>query len=845
MLNDLIQIRDIKANELSSKEAELARLESELASMEDKQYKAQMIETTLKDYYAELFKNHAIDRSQEKEIHDTIAEKQAAIKKAKSKRSTDIGAARRLYQFYYQTKECDAAIKKADKAYVDELKRVFGELEIDIKRFYKKGISKIDLIDLINIMDSICSNGSKVGSIPLSFQQKVYKWQQAAKELPDDEERINSEKEEAAKQKLSAGLKAKKLELTEIRRNIKSSKQSCSMHQNELEKHNMTLNNYEQHYSTEKQRIEDDAATLKEKAEAQFEAECQEYIDRCERRKDEIQKQLTETQDNIDKAEKVIAEQKKELLSLMASYSEAKKEYQDKVNALQTILTTNRKERKRLNAERKKLSDSYEQIQKAFSSKLSTAQNEISDNQEMLEQLKAKKSSAEETAKKTFILSFGKKRELKEEVASIDLQISTIMQTIQQLKLGLVELNNEDPDRDAEHPLKNKIQDLNSLITVLEQEIQNRETQLHSLLEEDPDRDKSHPLKIRIAETSSKVDASNNSIEVYRKKLASLLAESPEQKKDKDILDCKNKFSKQVNEIDNNMAKQIADLDQEKDRTIKKAEEQKAIIEKEKKTLETLQESLRVKEKEARDEEQRLNDFHIDYLIKKFSKKFDAKDQLLLKKAAIKELASDIRKLNKEISDLEKKISSAEKVQARQAEEDRKKQIKKAKEEEKNRKEQEERQQRIKKELEKRDTEQQIIQGNAEMFDRLIAAIQTLNEDDYQNLLNADLCPLRDDGKRIITNSIVRKQYVQEEDSSDCKCYALVFVDQFGNAISEMRLIEKKAVGMSTKTSFELKAENGFNGKKHYLLMMNIEAGNMICAQEYKVNISFSNDFDF
>lgn len=181
----------------------------------------------------------------------------------------------------------------------------------------------------------------------------------------------------------------------------------------------------------------------------------------------------------------------------------------------------------------------------------------------------------------------------------------------------------------------------------------------------------------------------------------------------------------------------------------------------------------------------------------------------------------------------------------RQAEEDRKQQIKKAKEEETNRRIQEERQQRIIRELQERDLEQEIIQDNTVILNRLKSFVQTLEEDDASALLDMNSCPLQDDGKRVITNSIVRKQYMQAGVGQSCNLYALVFVDHFGNAISEMRLIKRKHEGEMTKTSFELKSNNGFEDAKYYLLIINFESAELICAQKYIINISFSNDFDF
>jgi hypothetical protein len=73
----------------------------------------------------------------------------------------------------------------------------------------------------------------------------------------------------------------------------------------------------------------------------------------------------------------------------------------------------------------------------------------------------------------------------------------------------------------------------------------------------------------------------------------------------------------------------------------------------------------------------------------------------------------------------------------------------------------------------------------------------------------------------------------------------LVFTDHTGEPISEQRLIQQKAIGEKTMTSFELKAADGFTNKNYYMLMLNFETGEVVCAQKYKINIAFANSFDF
>ena len=123
--------------------------------------------------------------------------------------------------------------------------------------------------------------------------------------------------------------------------------------------------------------------------------------------------------------------------------------------------------------------------------------------------------------------------------------------------------------------------------------------------------------------------------------------------------------------------------------------------------------------------------------------------------------------------------------------------------------------------------------------------IREIDKDDNHPLLQEEIRPLEDDGKRTLTNSIVRKQFVQKRNIPGCKQFALLLVDSQGNAISEQRLIEQKPIGRKTVTTFELKAGKGFDNGNYYLVIMNFDSNQILCATKYSINIVFSNDFDF
>lgn len=112
-------------------------------------------------------------------------------------------------------------------------------------------------------------------------------------------------------------------------------------------------------------------------------------------------------------------------------------------------------------------------------------------------------------------------------------------------------------------------------------------------------------------------------------------------------------------------------------------------------------------------------------------------------------------------------------------------------------------------------------------------------------LLEEDVYPFEEDNKKTITNSIVRKQLIQRKETPDCGEYLLMFADAAGNIISDKRLVKQMPVGEQTTVSFELKSSSGFNKNNYYFIVQNFSNGNIISAVKYKINISFSNDFDF
>ena len=281
-------------------------------------------------------------------------------------------------------------------------------LEVDIKRFYQKNISKTDLVTIIGLMEMICVKGAEVGTIPLSYQQKIYKWQQAVKELPDDEQRDNIEEEEQEKQRILARLDVQKRELEKINKESTSLKKTCALQQKELEEQRAKLSTLNTQLSMKTKNIEDDTTEKKEKAQIEFDSNFQKIKESRAKRKEELRVQIAIPHDSIMADEERMHMLKNQKKELMETCSTIQREYQNKVSSLRQSINANRQELGRLEA--------YTQAKNDFDDKLSSAQKNILNSHKILEQLRREKKDWEEAAQRAFILSFRKKRNIKEKI---------------------------------------------------------------------------------------------------------------------------------------------------------------------------------------------------------------------------------------------------------------------------------------------------------------------------------------------------------------------------------------------------------------------------------------------
>ena len=727
MISSVFEERDQKKAELKSMEAKLSSLEAELLQLEDRSYQVKMIEDYLAAQYGEAQRNNPIDRSQENEIKKTIRKKKSEAKDAIEAYEKVIRKAEKVKNLNWEssvqdfsnaygifnaevylaeweksreaarsdkgkreweknkTKEYNETSKAAKKACIDELKRIFGELDVDVKIYFKKGVSKDYLTETVKLMDQIYSKGTKIGSLPASFQQKVYKWKQELNELPEDVEKQNSEQEKKAKRSKQTNLNTAKKNVSNIKQRLQALEQEIIEEEKKLQSLKEELSDAELHYIDNKEEL-------------------------------------------IKKGE----EKKKDW-----------KEYYEK-KKLETEEACKKEEEQLLAA-------------------IEKTQQAISEKQILREQLATEKQATKEELDKAFMLSFKKKRLLREKEEELNKRINEIDNEIeqQQSKLATQEQSKQriQPDRK---------------IDALEKE-----------------------LEVKI---TTEDDKTNQSIGAL----------------DKWLLGLKNEITLL-------------------EKTIPSSKKEK----------ELLKQKLEKEETEVQELERYLKDFHSEYLISKYGKDIGIQSLIRDKKRELKETTQVVNKLQKEVEKLDKAAREAEIDRERQAEEQRRVQAEQAKEQERIRKEQEERRNRISRELSKRDDEQELISTKETSLKNISIAVQEMEQNPEHALLKKDTWPLDDDGRRVVTNSIVRKQYTQISVTAGCNDYLLVFVDHNGNAISEKRLIKQKPVGEETKTSFELKAEGGFTKENYYLVLINFDTSEIISAQRYKINIAFANDFDF
>ncbi len=828
--------REQKQLELSLQEERLEELKTELEKVQDESHQVELIESMLLAQRAEALKQHPVDEGQEPEIKKVIKEKFAAVNRALSdyealneaelndwNRTRDYARKTRERdmdslepcpsRFFNSQKEIEQWNKKKDRvekdyekrikesyrAYEagvrpikktcnDSLKQIFVELEVDLKRFYKMGISKEHLFDFIEIMEKICD--SYKGTIPTSYHQKVYKWKQIASELPDDPLKKAQEGEATAKKKLQNELETVNTAVTKAKKQFSIAEKSVLSDEQRLTELKIRLNHAETDYSEKRQTIisqaEEKKKQLYERLEKirnermSIETEIEKnrvQVDRYEEEKRNLKwefkqilrakldKKIENKRQEIVQSEDVKSRLEKELSQTPAILFNKRKELNGKIAIINASTMQGEKDIQQLLRMKVWAEDApHKRLEDIKVPQITQAAEEKAYLKGQLHQLSA--------------FSFWKEKELNEKIAAIDVSIQELHGEVQQL----FQMECDIPGRKQ---LFEKISDIDSAVAQMQEEIQWQIEHLGNLS------DSAAVEKLKQVENDAETALNS--------------------------LDSELKVLKQ---------------------DITKLEES---IPKARTKFETLKAKLDAKQEQASALQDTLKDFHANYLIEKYGKVVKNSVQIKEMKSEIKSLTSSIRELKQEIKKIEQELKKAEK--------EKKQQLKILQQEqvavELAKQQQKERQERIQEELLAKEEERLVINEKEVPFERIKLLVQEVENDPNHILLQDAGCPLEDDGKRVITNNIVHKQYAQKQKTLSCERYLLFFVDNDGNLASEQRLIAQKPIGEITATSFELRAGSNFSNGNYYLLILNFDTDDILCAQKYKINISFTNDFDF
>lgn len=344
---------------------------------------------------------------------------------------------------------------------------------------------------------------------------------------------------------------------------------------------------------------------------------------------------------------------------------------------------------------------------------------------------------------------------------------------------------------------------------------------------------KKRELSERIAGVNKEkthTDQIANQILLELKKLES---QDPKREMEESLKEIQDRLQEEMEDIDDDVQEEFKRLEKEISLKQKKIQEDVNLLNKEKQELNALKAVYESQKKEKAEYKAVSDNFHSYYLLNTVSKELSLSSFIAERRKKKGQLSTDIQVLKQEINELNKRIKAAV------AEE-----TKRNKAEKRERAEQEKRQKRVQKELADREKEQAILSDKDILNNLALYASKICHSPDHM-FLEEVRCPFADDGNRLITNSIVRKQFVQRVVLPQYNKYVLVFTDRSGDLISDQRLIAQKTLGEKISISFELKAADGFSKDDYYLWFLDFDTGEVICVQKYKINISFANDFGF
>lgn len=200
----------------------------------------------------------------------------------------------------------------------------------------------------------------------------------------------------------------------------------------------------------------------------------------------------------------------------------------------------------------------------------------------------------------------------------------------------------------------------------------------------------------------------------------------------------------------------------------------------------------------------------------------------------------DVIRITTEIAESRKKEESTRKEQERQLKQQEIR-LKKQREEEKRQREiHQKRLEQWADNAQKKKAEDDLLVKQRQDLLAPITAVELANCDELQSM------PVSiSDKRRVITTGITKVEFVQQENAVGTKKYLVLFTDETGKEFSDVRTLACSPVGTTSVIPFEIKTQSIVNPTILYLLVRDMDNGKLVGKFEYKMNIAFTNDFDF
>lgn len=200
----------------------------------------------------------------------------------------------------------------------------------------------------------------------------------------------------------------------------------------------------------------------------------------------------------------------------------------------------------------------------------------------------------------------------------------------------------------------------------------------------------------------------------------------------------------------------------------------------------------------------------------------------------------DVILISSEIAESRKKEESARKEQERQLKQQEIR-LRKQREEEKRQKElHQKRLEQWADNAQKKKAEDDLLVTQRPDLLSPITAVELANWDELQSM------PVSiTEKRRVITTGITKVEFIQQENVVGTTKYLVFFTDETGKEFSDVRTLACSPVGTTSVIPFEIKTQSIVNPTILYLLVRDMDTGKLVGKFEYRMNIAFTNDFDF